>query len=99
MRVFNEREKEILKILVQQKNTDDASLDAVLQDVIFTKERGLAPIISTENKAIYLFIKNISGTPKEVKENILSRMREFLEITYLIRYLKDKGAIMYFPGV
>ena len=95
MRKFNSREKEILKMLCDSKFTDLQSLSFILQNKFFTKNSNMALFLLTKQKKALLFLK------QDIFDNIEKRKKglgEFLELFFLIDYLKTSRLINIIPN-
>lgn len=83
MREFNEREKEIIRLIVAYDFEDFNTFTKFLQKKYFTKESGKALLISTQCN-LFLFSPSMYPDRSSVKQ-----VRYFIELCFLISYLFD----------
>ena len=95
MRAFNEREKEILKGLVDRKDNHKFSMENFITKSIYPLKKSEGLYFDIENKNLYLLLpkeENSKNSRKRVRES----KNEFYEFLSLIIYLKENRWISVF---
>src|SRR5690625_142863 len=95
MRAFNDREKEIIKMLAKINLANTEFFSSFLHKNYFTVESKKALFVYTNQKTVLLYLKN------ELFNDLTKRREELgklFELLSLISYLKEKRYISIYPN-
>lgn len=95
MRAFNDREKEIIKMLAKINLANTEFFSSFLHKNYFTVESKKALFVYTNQKAVLLYLKNELFNELTKRREELGKLFELLS---LISYLKEKRYISIYPN-